>query len=138
MVKTLTTPIKIKNDKVKSVEQLVFETFQAEVIIKGIDYIVGYISNKRAFSFTGIMDFTGYHLSEGEEWDVVPLTSEQEQGQRILAIELGEPTTVTSNSLYNDYIRGWATDAQIDLAYQRGLITLQQSVAIKNGTFVVI
>lgn len=137
-MKTLTTPIKVKNDKLKSVEQLVFKTFQAEVVIKGDDYIVGYSSDKKIFSFSGIIDFTGYHLAEGEEWDVVPLTSEQEQGQRILAIELGEPTPVTSNSLYNDYILGWATDAQIDLAYQRGLITLQQSVAIKNGTFVVI
>lgn len=137
-MKTLTTPTKIINDKLKSVDQTTFETFQAEVIIKCLDYITGHTNKQEVFSFTGITDFTGYHLDYGEEWDTVLITAEQEQGQRILAIELGEPTPITANSLYNDYSRGWATDAQVDLAHQKGLITLQQSVAIKSGTFVVL
>lgn len=133
VMKTLTTPM----PKIIDGKQDGFETFQAEAIIKDSNYITGHIENREAFSFTGISDFTGYHLAEGEEWDSVPLSAEQEQGQRILAIELGEPAPVTANSLYRDFNRGWATEAQIDLACQKGLITQQQSEAIKNGTFVV-
>lgn len=51
---------------------------QAEKIVKGKDYIIGYTDGYEVFSLRGITDFSQYTLGEGEEFDVPDLT-EMEQ-----------------------------------------------------------
>lgn len=50
---------------------------EAEVIIKGTDYIIGYTSDEEVFSIKGIVDFTGYLLLDNAEWDPAPMSSEE-------------------------------------------------------------
>lgn len=65
-----------------------YATHQAEIITKGTDFIIGYINNQEVFSFSGISNFEGYHLAEGEEWDTPLLT--QEEINRIQGHDIAE------------------------------------------------
>lgn len=134
-MKTLTTPT-------INFETQEFETLQAEKIVKGDDYIIGYISDKEVFSFTGITDFAGYHLAEGEEWDSVELTADQiaelerqELGRRSNYYALGIDKPPTAHSLAIDYERRWANDEHLEAAYQKGIITQDELNQIKDGNY---
>lgn len=48
------------------------EELEADIIVKGEDYIVGYDAEKIniLFSFEGVLDFTDFSLKDGAEWDL--------------------------------------------------------------------
>lgn len=69
------------------------EEYQAKMIIKTSDSIIGYNDDTEAFAFRGISDFSKFHLGEGQEWDVDPKTEKLsyllELDFRLSIIELG-------------------------------------------------
>lgn len=52
--------------------------YQAERIFKSSDSIIGYNGDVIVFKFSGVSDFSGFELAEGQEFDEPEITFEQQ------------------------------------------------------------
>lgn len=47
------------------------EIFEADIMVKGPDYIIGYTGGLEVFSFRGVSDFSEFELLDGAEYDEI-------------------------------------------------------------------
>lgn len=129
-----------------SYRKSVYATYQAETIVRGSNYIIGYIGGEEVFSMSEIIDFQGYYLAEGERWDIPPIPQEEInkiQGRSItenelilresVAMTVSYPSGARYEELHLKYGQQWIDDGQLKRYQELGDITEEQYLKIVNS-----